>query len=114
VTPHCWSVLFWQSHPDCGNDDCVSGDDFGDEAEARACFVRSPLECEAAKWAGRPMRGIGFVQLIGPGISEVRANPDLIPFPADDDDEGAWRRERAGQAGMGLGIDAYNDEMGWS
>lgn len=24
-----------------------------------------------------------------------------------------WRRERAMQAGMGLGVDAYNDEMGY-
>lgn len=24
-----------------------------------------------------------------------------------------WQREIATQAGMGLGVDAYNDEMGW-
>ena len=31
----------------------------------------------------------------------------------DDEDDDGWRREMAMEAGMGLGIDAYNDAMGW-
>lgn len=34
------------------------------------------------------------------------------PYARDDDDDD-WRRERAMQAGMGLGCAAYNDHMGY-
>jgi hypothetical protein len=52
--------------------------------------------------------GTRKILLEGPGISGERLNPDYRP-----DDDSDWRQERAMQAGMMGGCDAYNDEMGW-
>lgn len=40
-----------------------------------------------------------------------RQNPAFKPETDDFDRE--WQREIAMQAGMGLGVEAYNDAMGW-
>lgn len=100
---HPWAVNLWGSHPDRGNDDCWTGDDFETRAEAEAVFT-DPGEYFLAH-----MRGVTHVELRGPDVYRVkRIAPD--PAPRVDD---SWRREMAMEAGMGLGIDAYNDMMGY-
>lgn len=91
----------WGSHPDFENDDCYTGHDFATEAEARAFLAAGVKDCFVA-----------FLELDGPNVNEVHANRFY--------DEREVRRdrsygdsERAMQAGMMGGCDAYNDEMGW-
>lgn len=100
-----FSVLLWGSHPDNGNDDCQSGTDFATLEEAERAYdapVSDPY--------------VAFVELTGPGVHRVRPNlaydaKAVARQRALDDAE--WRRERAMQAGMGLGVEAYNEEMGY-
>ena len=40
-------------------------------------------------------------------------DPTLECIWIDDDDDADWVRWRAMELGMGLGIEAYNDAMGW-
>lgn len=56
--------------------------------------------------------GVYYIMIDGPGINQIRKNPHYrARSRAQDDAE--WRQERAMQAGMGLGIEAYNDELGY-
>lgn len=99
-----YEVTYWGSLVD--NDDCITGYDFESEQQARRAFQRDPV------WSdGRPIRYCARIKLDGPGCHEQRVNPAWVP--TDDDDEDDWRRERAMQAGMAGGCDAYNDAMGW-
>lgn len=97
-----WAVTQWGSHPDEGNDDCWTGEDFNTEAEARACVERYLVN-----------RSVQFVMLEGPRDErEVTRNKSAKVVRDDGDDE--WRRENAMQAGMAFGCDGYNDAMGYS
>ena len=104
-----FSVCLWGSHPDKGNDDCWTGEDYGTLAEAESVlanpwgtFLKSSNNVDTA-----------FFTLEGPGIDrKVVQNPDYNPRKRSDDDS-AERSERAMQAGMAFGCDGYNDEMGW-
>ena len=100
-----YAVRYFQSHPDEGNDDCITGDEYATLAEAEAVFASPP------RWAdGKPIP-CEWVVLEGTGGDRrLRRNPDWTRTP-DDDDEGL--REHAMQAGMGLGVAAYNDAMGY-
>jgi len=99
-----YSILLWNSDPDEGNDDCMSGDDVYTREEALEIY-NNPEQ----HFSPQLMRYTVFVELDGPDIyAKRRIAPDL---PRDDDDD--WRREQAMQAGMGLGVDAYNDYMGY-
>ena len=42
---------------------------------------------------------------------EVPKKPRAVKAKKKDDAD--WRREMAMEAGMGLGLEAYNDAMGW-
>jgi hypothetical protein len=106
--PLPYSVSLFGSHPDEGNDDCHTGDDFATLEEARAAFSNpfshfSPAEAPTA----------AYIMLDGPDVHEIRANPEYVAPVDGDDGEDEWRRERAMQAGMAFGCDGYNDEMGW-
>jgi len=95
-----FTVTFWGSHPDDGNDDCWTGEDFTSAVPAIEAFQAECFE-----------EGIACVMIDGPGIRQIRQNPHHTPRRRDADDT-EWQRERAMQAGMGLGVEAYNDEMG--
>jgi len=95
-----YMVLQWGSHPDAGNDDCWTGEEFSSIESAIEAFQAECFES-----------GIAYIELDGPGIHQLRQNPHHRPRRRDADDA-EWRSERAMQAGMGLGVEAYNDELG--
>lgn len=101
--PKPFAVNLWCSHPDEDNDDCQSGDDFNTLAEAEKAYEASVSDRAA------------FVELKGPGVRRVRANPDydakaVARERAQDDAD--WRHEQAMEAGMLHGVEAYNEVMG--
>jgi len=98
-----WEVNLWGSRPG-DNDDCWTGKDFPTEAEARVAYLDPERTFSAVD-----MRSTVFVELVGPGVSEERRIRKDLP----EDDGSYWRWEIAVQAGMGLGVEAYNDAMGW-
>lgn len=105
TTPKPFAVNHWCSHPDLGNDDCKTGEEFDALHDAEKAF--SALVTD---------RYVAFVELTGPDLRRVRENPAydakwVARERARDDAE--WRREAAMQAGMGLGARAYNEEMGY-
>lgn len=117
--PDCvkpYSVTLWGSNPDTtDNDDCWTGDDFATRAEAIAAYrsvVMFP-EDGLAQHLGRG--GWEYVMIDGPETHEVTQNPDRPSCElrrrelARGDRE--WQRERAMEAGMLHGIEAYNDEL---
>jgi hypothetical protein len=101
-----FEVKLWCSHPDEQNDDCQSGAEFDTLEEAEKAYAAPVTDRYAA-----------FVELTGPdSYRRVRRNPAydakaVARKRAQDDAE--WRREQAMQAGMGLGVQAYNEEMGY-
>ena len=109
-----YSVLYWGSHPDLNNDDCISGSDFTAPEDAIAAFKAEPSQVLSWMADTAPshveLDGFEDSELADLGIERVRVNP--IHVKSEDDDNEA-RRERAMQAGMGLGIQAYNEEMGY-
>lgn len=92
-----WSVNFWFSHPDDGNDDLSHGNDFANESEARAFF-------DAEKGRNPSM----YIELIGPSYYEVQNRTKFNQARHE-----YWRHEIAMEEGMLNGIDAYNEVMGW-
>lgn len=127
-----YCIYLWGSHPDDDGDDCYTGVEFNTREEAEKVFRSTdPFEelsethhrnhpdgigsaQRASQSFGRDFaayyRDTPFLELDGPDIYEVRKlrEPKKIPF-----DDHVWRREQAMQAGMGLGVDAYNDAMGY-
>jgi len=117
-----YSVTLWGSNPDeTDNDDCWTGDDFATREEAISAYrevVMFPDDSKLALACG-PRGAWEYVMLDGPDTHELTQNPDRPSCErhrrelARGDRE--WQRERAMEAGMLHGIDAYNDEMlGWS
>ena len=94
--------------PDSGADACNTGVDFATREEALAAFADPWAHVNAAYY--RP-EGTAWLEVDGPDLHATRKNPAYRP--SRDEDDGEWRRERAMQAGMGLGVQAYNDEMGY-
>ena len=96
-----FAVNHWGSHPDAGNDDCFTGQDFDTLEAAKA----SPMYLSAEY-------DVPFIELDGPGVHEVRRNPDFsakeVAF-----DYALEQSERAMQAGMAFGVQGFNDEMGY-
>ena len=48
------------------------------------------------------------------GVEDQSIQLRVTGYVEDDAEDGDWRREIAMEAGMGLGVDAYNDVMGYS
>ena len=105
TTSKAYSVNYWGSHPDAGNDDCWTGRDFDTREEAENVFLS-----EFKGLPGTPSRDVAWIELDGPAVHRERANPGFRPSR---DDDSAERSERAMQAGMAGGCDWYNDEMGY-
>lgn len=62
-------------------------------------------ECSASR-----VMGAEDARLLGAlDVSEESAPASLAPASDDAD----WRREQAIQAGMGFGVEGFNDAMGW-
>jgi len=111
-----YSVTLWGSNPDeTDNDDCWTGDDYATREEALVAYQ------SLYKW---PTAGVAehcpewqFAMVDGPDVHDVMANPDdraARRWRRElERSDAAWRRERATEAGMLGGIDAYNDEMGY-
>jgi hypothetical protein len=102
-----YSVTLWDTHPELNEDTCSTGTDFATLEEAQACFHNLELgfNMSLGYWNHTP-----YVLLDGPGIHEVRKREGIKPCK---DDDSAERSEYAMQQGMGFGVDAYNEAMGW-
>lgn len=99
-----YTVNQWCSHPDAGNDDCVTGDDFDslEEAKASHLYTRAPYY-------------VAYIEIDGPVGSdhyELVKNPHYSARTVALEDS-LERSERAMQAGMAFGCQGYNDEMGF-
>ncbi len=98
-----WEVNEWGSDPAEGADDHFCGSDFSTLEEAVAYFESYS---EDAPW----------IELTGPGVYRKRANPNHDAERQERADaayERSCRQEMAMELGMGLGVDAYNDAMGY-
>lgn len=108
-----FSVNYWGSCPDEDNDDCITGEDFATVQEALAAFHAAPSSIAKVsdhEVAYIEIDGIEDADLATHGLSSRhRKNPTFV---RSKDDDGEWRREQAMQAGMALGIQAYNEHMG--
>lgn len=96
-----FSVNHWGSHPDQDNDDCFTGDDFDslEEAKASAFYQGASFD-------------VKFIELDGPGIYEVRENPNYSRRECKLQDS-LERSEFAMQQGMAFGCQGYNEAMGY-
>lgn len=88
-----FNVNLWGSHPDLNNDDCWTGDEFGTIEEARAFFLNPWGD---AKFAQYHQRCTEYIELDGPGVYEIRRNPDFRPLGRDT----LWENEIRMQAAM--------------
>ena len=113
-----YEVTLWGSRPGT-NDDCETGIAFETLAEARRCFDEPKryfnLDCVSTAYIALSrnysLNGKSFADELA-----VRQNPDYDADRAARSEkqyEEMARREQAMQAGMGMGIDAYNDYMGY-
>jgi len=102
-----YTVNYWGSNPDSGNDDCWTGQDFDTRDEAEACY-HAPFD----GLPGCPKSDVHTIELDGPDVHLERRNP---AFRASTEAASIadWEREQAMQAGMGGGRDWYNDAMGY-
>lgn len=118
-TTKLYEVCLFGSHPDKENDDCWTGEDYATLEEAQAC-VASFLAGEDPKgWkegsASYYLSSTAYFVIMHP---QPGPNDTLIKNPKFDRrqnerDDADWQREIAMEAGMCLGIDAYNDAMGY-
>lgn len=93
-----FSVNYWGSHPDAGNDDCWTGEDFATEAEARACFEKG----EIPAYAG--VASTEYLELQGPDVYAVKINPLFSKKRREKQqaqDDAEWRSEYETQMRMG-------------
>lgn len=101
-----FTVNQWCSHPDDGNDDCQTGEDFETLELAEKAY--DDLVAEYC---------VAFIELKGPdGLRRVRANTAFDANRVARErarDDAAWRHEQAMEAGMLHGVEAYNEAMGY-
>ena len=100
------------------NGDEQTGDDYETSAEALQAYrevVMFPDDSQLAKVCGRG--GWEYVMVDGPETHELTQNPDRAACRRCrrelERSDGEWQRERAMEAGMLHGVEAYNDEMGY-
>jgi len=102
-----FTVDIWGSHPDEGNDDCWSGNDYDDEAEARKAF--SDVE-SVFNWVGHTnWHYVELCRCVGEDSWEqidLRRNPNFTPEEDHSDNEWAMLQ------GMAHGCEAYNEAIG--
>lgn len=108
-----YSVTLWGEDPTTSedNDSCVTGEDFATEKEARMCLADMNAHFNPKYYDVVP-----YVLLDGPnGLHEVTCRTKALKRAQREreEDDRAARSEFAMQAGMGMGIHAYNDAMGY-
>ncbi len=102
-----FSVTLWDTHPDLEEDTCNTGIDFATLEEAKAAFHN--IEPHFPGLSQGYWRHTPFVMMDGPGLREVRQREGIKPRQERDEVD----HEFAMQQGMGLGIQAYNEAMGF-
>ena len=118
---NAYVVCFWGSHPDADNDDCATAVDGLSLEQAQSIFNAADPRVRAQEVLkendptydfpfAQYFSSCPFVELDGPDRNEVRQWKTLPKRRAHAD---GWRREIAMEAGMCLGVDAYNDAMGY-
>lgn len=106
MTEKNYSVCLWDSCPELEEDTCNTGDDFATLEEAFKAYNDPKGHfARVLPWQ--------WVEIDGPDVNDCRPIDESFNHAAADGDEDDWRREQAMQAGMGLGIEAYNDMMGY-
>lgn len=103
-----YAVNLWGSNPDEGNDDCHTGADFATLDEARAVYTNPWSVFDRRHYEACT----AVFEIDGPDVYDTRDNPEYASSN-DDAFNDEWRREIAIEAGMCMGIDAYNDAMGY-
>lgn len=113
-----YTISFWGENPTQddnlgtwkGNDTCWMAGDFASEKEAR--LAMADLDAHFHK----SHRDCPYILLDGPnGLHEITCRTDVLKRVQrkQEDDNRAWQREIAMEAGMGMGVHAYNDAMGY-
>lgn len=104
-----YSVNAYGSNPNNKNDDCWYGVTFPTLAEAEYYYTHLPTE-----WDADP--DVVWVQLAqgNPNVADVTTIRQMrIKTGAAPTDTDTWRHERAMEAGMLHGVNAYNDALGY-
>jgi len=103
--PFCVSA--WSDTPG-ETDTCSMGVDFSTEVEARECLAQFSARFPWTK-------DLPYLLLDGPDVHEVTTRTLQLKRSQREQerDEREARSEQAMQAGMGMGIHAYNDAMGY-
>lgn len=109
-----YHVNLWGCKP--GDDDaCHTGEEYASRDEAEQVYGFPCTEFPAVYFRGGDGSEL-WVELDGPDVHYERclrqADPALQRRVAERE-ACQWRNERAMQAGMGMGVQAYNDAMGY-
>lgn len=106
-----YSVNLWGSKPGT-NDDCWTGADYATLAEARAAYDHPETISDYVARSIAGATGELWLMLDGPDSHDER-QLRKANRRAQVRERAAERHERAMEAGMAGGCDAYNDAMGW-
>jgi len=119
ITLSLWAVNLWGSKPGT-EDDCYTGSDFDNLAEALEAYRDPKAYAEAHDWKGwtSALEYCRWIEICGPATDWER---ELFPTSKRHQqlerelrrEHEEWRREQAREAGMLHGIGAYNEAMGW-
>lgn len=106
--------LHYEDPEDPDSDGCATGHDFATLEEARAEVV-ALLNGTSTVFRMPYYNDVPWIEIDGPDVNEVTRRPKLIAKlqREREEDDRAARREQAMEAGMGLGIHAYNEVMGY-
>lgn len=105
-----YMVNLYGSHPDEGNDDCWTGKDFATLAEAQEAAAHLDQHFDMVYFH----LDTEYVEIDGPDFYQVTHRPGAKERRRQRRiDDAACQSEHAHQQGMGLGIQAYNEAMGW-
>lgn len=103
-----YTVNLWESNPNEGGDDCITGADYVLESEAIEAFNNPG---KAFPWKGYAnWQYIDLCRCVGEDSWEevgLRKNPNYVP--EDDVEDNEW----AMLQGMSFGVEAYNEAMGY-
>lgn len=106
-----YTIALWWANPDLDNDACETGMDFPTREEAEECWrhiVGTKNTEPYMKFRGPDL----WIEIDGPDVNKSQQVYGRTPTEIRQEEENE-RREFAMEMGMGLGIDAYNDAMGW-
>jgi len=110
-----YSVLLHYEDPEEEDSDgCATGEDFATLEEAQACLADF-LAGKSTHFNTSYYNDVPYIELDGPEVNLVIRQPKLIALKKREreEDDRMARHEMAMEAGMGLGIHAYNEVMGY-